>query len=149
MPTLTGLDLPPPSHWQDFENLCRDLWSRLWNDPDAQKHGRSGQPQAGVDVYGRPERGKEWAGVQCKLKSTLAEDLLTPKEVEAESEKARTFQPPLSRLTIATTGPSDVKLQETARRLTKAGPFPVSVASWSDIVGHFRIWWPNTSRSSI
>src|SRR5829696_6676153 len=90
------LALPPLRNWQDFEDLCLDLWRRLWNDPDASKHGRQGQRQAGVDVYGRPEGGREWAGVQCKR----LEDDLTPKMIEEEVAKARTFEPALSRFVI-------------------------------------------------
>lgn len=54
----------PPDRWQDFEDLCLQLWRpRLI---DAKKHGRQGQPQAGVDVFGRdPKTGARW-GVQCK-----------------------------------------------------------------------------------
>ena len=72
MPTMATVELPPPESWKEFEALCCDLWRRLWNDPATQRHGRQGQPQQGVDVFGRPERGGEWAGVQCKLKSQLA-----------------------------------------------------------------------------
>ncbi len=39
------LDLPPPRDRQPFEDLCRDLWAELWRDSNAQKHGRSGQPE--------------------------------------------------------------------------------------------------------
>ncbi|HYG63739.1 MAG TPA: NB-ARC domain-containing protein [Thermoanaerobaculia bacterium] len=125
------LALPPLRNWQDFEDLCLDLWRRLWNDPDAQKHGRQGQPQAGVDVYGRPEGGREWAGVQCKR----LEENLTPKVIEEEVEKARTFEPALSRFIIATTARSDVHCQEAARKITDAG-FPVTVVSWDEICHH-------------
>ena len=47
--------LPPPRNWQDFEDLCFDLFKRIWNDPYARPNGRSGQPQAGVDIYGQPD----------------------------------------------------------------------------------------------
>ncbi|MCP4555122.1 MAG: hypothetical protein GY836_06840 [Herbaspirillum sp.] len=47
---MTAIRLPPLRNWQDFEDLCCDLWRRLWNDPTAIKHGRQGQPQQGVDV---------------------------------------------------------------------------------------------------
>jgi hypothetical protein len=47
-----GLRLPPPSNWQDFERLYVDVFSRIWKTNDAEMHGRTGQPQAGIDVYG-------------------------------------------------------------------------------------------------
>lgn len=64
MPLFNALQIPPPANWQDFETLCCDLWRRIWNDPNTQKNGRQGQPQHGVDIYGRPGEGHEWAGVQ-------------------------------------------------------------------------------------
>jgi uncharacterized protein YozE (UPF0346 family) len=120
---------PPLRNWQDFEDLCLDLWRRLWNDPHAQKNGRSGQPQAGVDVFGRPDGGTEWAGVQCKR---FDEGSLTPKVVREEVAKARKFKPALSRYVIATTAPSDVHCQKAARKITDHG-FPVTVVSWEEI----------------
>lgn len=137
MPTLTSSEIPPPSNWQDFESLCRDLWREVWSDPSAQKHGRQGQPQHGVDVFGRPGEGPDWAGVQCKLKSQLAGARLTRAEIEAEVEKARGFNPALSSFTIATTAPADEETQEAARLITTAqlaeGSFPVTVKAWSEI----------------
>jgi WD40 repeat protein len=124
---------PPLRNWQDFEDLCLDLWRRLWNDPDAQKNGRSGQPQAGVDIFGRPDGGPEWAGVQCKR---FDEGSLTPKVVREEMAKARKFKPALSRYVIATTAPSDAHCQETARKITKRSSFPVMVVSWDEICHH-------------
>src|ERR1700676_2598167 len=59
----------PPNDPTAFESLCLELWRDIWNDPNAQKNGRSGQPQAGVDVFGQHD-GK-WAGVQCKQKDGL------------------------------------------------------------------------------
>jgi WD40 repeat protein len=134
MPTLASLDLPPPRNWQDFEDLCCDLWSRLWHDSETQKNGRSGQSQAGVDVFGRPGRGTEWAGLQCKLRHGG----LSRKDLEQEVERARTFKPTLGRFLIATTAPSDIGIQETAREITTAqmerGAFSVSVAAWDYII---------------
>jgi hypothetical protein len=52
MTNLLSRAFPPPANWQDFERLCFDIYSRLWKTNDAQMHGRVGQPQAGVDVYG-------------------------------------------------------------------------------------------------
>ena len=137
MPPLSSSQILPPSNWQDFESLCRDLWRELWNDPNAQKHGRQGQPQHGVDVFGRPGEGLEWAGVQCKLKSQITGSRLTRGEIEAEVKKAHSFNPALSSLTIATTAPEDTKTQEAARLITEGqlaeGSFPVTVKAWDEI----------------
>ena len=133
-----SLDIPPMTDWQAFERLCRDLWSRLWNDPDAKMHGRSGQQQHGVDVYGRPGRGPEWAGVQCKLKSQIAGAQLTRIQIEAEAGKAEEFEPKLSSFVVATTASRDAVAQKAEREVTEErlgrGAFPVSVWAWEDIV---------------
>jgi hypothetical protein len=137
MPTVSSLALPPPRNWQDFEDLCCDLWRGLWDDPGTQRNGRNGQAQAGVDVFGRPGRGAKWEGVQCKLRSDAATPL-TRADIEAEVERARTFTPALSRFVIATTGSRDAAAQQAAREITEAqlqqGSFPVSVVAWEDIL---------------
>ena len=46
--------LNPPANWNDFEDLCHKLWRSIWGDPNTQKHGRKGQAQHGVDIYGKP-----------------------------------------------------------------------------------------------
>ncbi len=131
-------DIPPPDRWEDFEDLCRDLWAILWDNPDTRKHGREGQPQAGVDVYGQPKRGSEWHGVQCKVKSQTAGGRLTRKEILEEVEKAKTFTPPLSGFVLATTAPRDVGVQEIVREITNEqiakGSFPVAVSFWDDVL---------------
>ncbi len=137
MSDLTSSDIPPPENWQDFEKLCRDLWSRRWNDPEAKMHGRSGQKQHGVDVYGRPGQGPEWAGVQCKLKSQMSGARLTKKQIETEADKAEKFEPRISKLVVATTAGRDAAVQKAEREITEArlasGSFPVSVWAWEDI----------------
>lgn len=74
----------PPNDPTAFESLCLDLWREVWHDLSAQKNGRSGQPQAGVDVFGQHE-GK-WVGVQCKQKHGLVRRKVTVQELEAEVE---------------------------------------------------------------
>ena len=46
-----------PQNWQDFESLCKILWTHVWelNPGDVKKNGRMGQAQHGVDVYGKPK----------------------------------------------------------------------------------------------
>lgn len=61
--------LPPPDDPGEFESLCLELWGELWGDSEAQKNGRRGQAQAGVDVFGKEDG--QWVGVQSKQKSGL------------------------------------------------------------------------------
>src|SRR5258708_1121280 len=107
--SLDSQMLTPPGDPAGFESLCLELWRVIWQDSNAQKNGRNGQPQAGVDVFGQHE-GK-WIGVQCKQKDQLLWSKLTTDELEVEVEKAKQFQPPLSAFILATTGPADVKVQ--------------------------------------
>jgi tetratricopeptide (TPR) repeat protein len=137
MPLISGMQIPPPQNWQDFETLCCDLWRRIWKDQDTRKHGRQGQPQQGVDIYGRPNREEKWAGVQCKGKDNYSDKSLSHSELIAEVKKALKFVPPLSEFTIATMAPRDVNLQELARKITtehqKQGLFSVTISFWDDI----------------
>jgi len=126
--------LPSPGTLQDFERLCCDLWKRIWDVPHAQIHGRSGQPQHGVDVFAPLDDGARWAGVQCK-ESRIG--FSSKEEIEAEVAKARQFLPPLSEFVLATTAPNDGKTQRWAREITQAqlerGSFPVTIYGWDDI----------------
>ena len=142
MSSLLNTQIPPPASWEKFEDMCRDLWRLLWNDPNAQKNGRQGQAQAGVDVYGQPDGGSEWAGVQCKGKDNYAEKTLTVKELRDEVDKAKKFTPPITKeYVMATTGLRDAKIQQVAREITqqhkKEGLFPVHVWFWEDIKDKF------------
>lgn len=135
---LARFQLPPPSNWQDLESLCSDLWRRIWKDPATTKHGRTGQPQHGVDVYGRPDQGANWAGIQCKGKDTLAGTSVTPEELRAEVDKAKLFEPRLSEFFLVTSGPKDVDVEREARTITQQnlqqGWFSVTVLGWPDLL---------------
>ena len=138
MSSLLNKQIPPPASWEEFEDMCCDLWRLRWNDPNAQKNGRKGQAQVGVDVFGRPDDGSEWAGVQCKGKDNYAEKTLTEKELRDEVDKAKKFTPPITKeYVMATTGLRDAKIQKVAREITqqhqKKGLFPVHVWFWEDI----------------
>src|SRR5689334_18430564 len=118
MPNVDAQKIPPPKHWQDFESLCRDLWAEIWEDPNAQLNGRSGQQQNGVDVSGHPQGSARWAGVQCKGRSDGYGSRLTLADLKSEVDKAKQFQPPLQELVIATTAPKDATVEELARAIT-------------------------------
>src|SRR5437588_8975676 len=94
----------PPNDPTAFESLCLDLWKEIWNG-QAQKNGRTGQPQAGVDIFGQ-HQGK-WVGVQCKQKDGLLRRRVTITELEQEVAAAKLFTPPLSTFILATTRPRD------------------------------------------
>ena len=128
-----NLQLPPLDNWQDFESLCCDLWKSIWGDPNTQKNGRVGQPQAGVDVYGLPSFSNKYHGVQCKGKNNNYGTQLTTEEIDVECEKARNFIPQINDYVIATTSPRSVILQEHCRQISDNFPFRIGVWSWDDI----------------
>ena len=133
MPTTTMSRLPPPTSWDEFEYLCKSSFSLRWTNPNLDIHGRQGQKQCGVDIYGL-DSSKKFVGIQCKnTTSTISRKL-----IEDEILKAEQFTPPLAALYIATTADRDVNIQNFARQLSEKrkteNKFPVSVVFWSDIV---------------
>lgn len=137
MPDLTNLQFPPPKDWQAFERLCADLWAEIWKDPNTQANGRTGQPQHGVDVFGRPNCGMDYAGVQCKGKEGNYRQPLTEKDLREEIAKAKSFAPAIKTFILATTASRDQNIQTVARLITiehgKTGGFSVDVLGWEEI----------------
>ena len=135
MPLPVTSEYAPPQSWEEFESLCADVYSRVWK-TQLKKHGRQGQPQGGVDVYGQPD-GKNYFGIQCKKKRKWPPQDLTTDDIDEEVEKAKTWEPGLERYFIATTAPNDEKVQAHARELTethrKKKLFSVEVLSWDEI----------------
>lgn len=134
--SIQNQQLARPADWQAFERLCFDLYREIWGDPNALMHCRAGQPQAGVDVYGRDVRGR-LTGVQCKGKNAVYGAELTKRELREEVEKAKRFTPPLDVFLLATTSPSDVRIQQVARDIDHAhravGLFEVHVVAWDTL----------------
>lgn len=132
--------IDPPSTWQTFENLTCALFAEVWKDPTAQKNGRTGQPQHGVDVYGSPEwKPGTYFGVQCKGKDRGLGAQATTTEFDREFEKADKFAPTLGKWYFATTAEVDAKLQAHARIVSAervaAGKFEVDILGWGSLKG--------------
>lgn len=103
--------IAPPKSWEQFEELCLVLFRAIWRDPTAQKNGRRGQPQHGVDIFGMPGRPNgSFYSVQCKGKNAGYGSVLTVTELNHEVEKADSFAPVLKNFIMATTAPRDVHL---------------------------------------
>ncbi len=130
--------LSPPQNSSNFEELCCDLWRKIWGDSYAQRHGRLGQALHGVDIVGLITCENRWAAVQCKTKSQAGRRVLAHREIEQEVEKALSFNPRLSRYTIATTAPRDAATQhfvlEMNDRLRAHGEFELDICFWEGIV---------------
>lgn len=130
--------IAPPKEWGTFEDLCHALFKCVWQDSLAQKNGRRGQAQHGVDVFGSPnsDRRSYW-GVQCKGKESNYNSKAEWSEVLAEVAKAERFSPKLDKWIFATTSPADATLQKNARELSverrAKGLFSVDVLCWEEI----------------
>ncbi|MGU7785048.1 SAVED domain-containing protein [Burkholderia sp. PU8-34] len=136
--TFGAYQLPPPADWQAFERFARDLFASHWTDPTAEMNGRSGQPQAGVDVYGTNATTGKMEGVQCKGKDGRYGHSVTKDELRDEVAKALKFKPALSRYFLVTSGVADVAVQAEARLISeehaKVGKFPVQVFGWDQLL---------------
>ncbi|WP_440876154.1 hypothetical protein [Thalassotalea sp. PLHSN55] len=124
------LRLQHPASWNDFESLCHMLWKEIWQDPNAQKNGRNGQAQNGVDIFGTPLYQEEYEGVQCKDKNAQLGSILTKKELLKECNNATNFLPKISRFTLAASCPNDAILQQEARLMNDEEEFPFKVNIW-------------------
>ncbi|WP_133260362.1 hypothetical protein [Rhodovulum sp. BSW8] len=134
MPAIE-VEIAPPANWQDFERLTLDIAKVLWEDDYAERNGRQGQAQAGVDVYGCSRKNGEHVGIQCKKKNSsgIPSKQLTIAEIDSEVEAAKRFTPDLDRFIIATTGPRDANLQDHVRNLNRSGfKFQISLMFWED-----------------
>ncbi len=79
MPTYADVRMAPPTSWDEFEKIVCSAAKNRWKNPDFTRHGRQGQQQDGVDVYGKDETGR-LVGLQCK--NTMAG--VAPKAVGEE-----------------------------------------------------------------
>ena len=135
MPIPATSHLDPPKSWDEFEDICADLFAEEW-DNDVSRHGRGGQQQDGVDIYGTV-KGRGGAGVQCKGKRRWPPTKLTIAEIDADVASALKFRPKLAELIIATTAANDAKVQRHARLVTehhaKRKLFSVHVLGWEEL----------------
>ena len=130
---MDGINLPKIQNADIFEDLCLYLYRRILNDDQAQKNGRRGQRQNGVDIFGIKDRTDgqplQWTGIQCKVRDNSLSQL--------EIEKANKFNPKLSEYIIVTTLDRDQNLQEIIRKLNAKNhaskSFPIVLHFWQDI----------------
>lgn len=132
MPTLANSQVAPPKSWDEFEDIVCSAAKLRWENPDFTRHGRQGQKQDGVDVYGNNDKG-ETVGLQCK--NTWGG--VSQKSIEEEIKNAESFKPTLVKLYIATTAPTDKTTQAFVRSLSltreSAGGFGVEILFWNDV----------------
>src|ERR1043166_1277673 len=139
--------LPPPQHWQDFQELTEAVAKRHYPDAIVQIYGPEGQDQQGIDIYIDTPR----FGIQAKNRRLFkANGKLQPngqiglEDVEQIAADALEFAPKLNKLIVATTALTDAKLQNQLFRLNEArrasSLFPVEFWFWeqfqADINNH-------------
>ncbi|MEG4085144.1 restriction endonuclease [Microcoleus sp. POL10_C6] len=134
MPTPSTSDLPKPKSWDEFEDITWEIYKRKWHDNHAQKYGRSGQPQNGIDIYGQENSSGNYIGVQCKR---YKDNKLNKEIIKEEIVKAEGFSSPLNEYIIATTESRDTKLQDFVWSLNEErrleNKFLVYIVFWEDI----------------
>lgn len=132
MPTYAQMRLVPPVDWNEFEDISKSAFVQRWSNPNLTRHGRQGQKQDGVDIYGG-DHFNNFVGIQCK--NTIGQ--ITEKIITDECAKAENFPTQLTALYIATTASRDVSIQKFARNLSEErkaqGKFPVEIVFWEDI----------------
>jgi hypothetical protein len=137
MPTVSRSLYPPPKDWDEFEEMCTDVFSAEWADRNATRYGRQGQRQNGVDIYGKPSPGG-YAGVQCKGRRSWPPRPLKTTEMDKEVKKALKFRPALAEFTFVTTAADDARIQDHARLITERhaanGLFSVHIVGWDEFV---------------
>jgi len=140
MPNANNEQLRPPRDWDEFEDICADLFSLEWGDPHVVRYGRSGQSQNGVDIYGKANAAD--AGVQCKSKREWPPTELTIPEIDAEIEKAKNFSPKLKTYIIVTTAENDARVTDHVNAVSakhaKCGLFSVHVYGWMELTRRIR-----------
>lgn len=124
--------LPPPSNWQDFQSLVKEIAAIRYDAATVQEYGRQGQKQFGVDVYALDRDGKTRIGIQCKE----TKDPLTEKEILVEASKADSFPNGLDVFIIATTDSTDTALQNVVIDVNNRAVhrFTLRIEFWNDIV---------------
>lgn len=136
------MDYPIPAYWQDFERLTCEICKLLWNDPSAQRHGRAGQAQGGIDISGRDRiNGDKRVVVQCKKRiwktqpsKETPQNTLTIEDIDNEIEEFIISKKKTDRYIIAFTGLRDTKIQNHIDSIndSKIYPFDVNVWFWDE-----------------
>lgn len=132
MVTYNTMRLNVPKSWDEFEDICKSSFQLRWSTHNLTRHGRTGQKQDGVDVYGN-DSFAQFVGIQCK--NTVSG--IDQQTIVDEVKKAEKFKPEIKVLYIATTAPRDATIQAFVRQFNvgrqQQGKFPISVEFWDDI----------------
>lgn len=132
MPILSSACLLKPKNWDEFEDMVCDVMKIRWKNSAVTRHGRKGQAQQGVDIYGDNDLSVP-SGVQCK--NTISG--INQNVIEMEIKNAACFEPKIGVLYLATTADTNAKLQRFVRLLSEERrnkkEFTVEILFWNDL----------------
>ncbi|MEJ5083082.1 restriction endonuclease [Ochrobactrum sp. MYb379] len=102
-------DYAPTRSWEQFEELCANIFQSAWRDPALVRHGRVGQRQSGVDIVAR--NGALYPiGLQCKKRKRWPVSRITTAQIDTEVAGALALSPALKAFYILTTAPDGLAL---------------------------------------
>lgn len=134
---LVEFEFTKPTDDSAFEDMCARVYGLVFADPLPKINGRSGQAQAGVDVFVMSAGSR--VGIQCKRYN---DGTLKFKHVQDEVAKADKGGARIARLIVATTATADAnviaQVQELSDSRAAAGKFPVEVEFWQEICRHIK-----------
>ncbi|MGH0830070.1 restriction endonuclease [Bacillus pretiosus] len=129
-----GLEIPKIENEDVFENLCLDLIKADNEYENANRYGRRGQRQNGVDILARNKSKQEWLGIQCKVKQNGS---ISINEIQNEIQRAYNLNPRLAKYIFYTTAKRDVNVQDFIREKSieniNNGLFDIDIKFWEDI----------------
>lgn len=130
MHALSTAKWPRPKSGDEWEEMALDAMRLRWRYPNAQRNGRCGQRQHGVDIFGK--MGTSSVAAQAKNMDALSEG-----DAISEIVKAERFQPSLHDFYLVIGGPRDASFQEFIRLLSNDrnsnGKFSVHVLFFEDV----------------
>ena len=126
MPIPIHYDLPKPTNEYEFEDMVEDYFKLNYG--DAQKYGRKGQKQYGLDIICPINQGKQVIGVQCKKYNSLSFQ-----DIDNILDDIKGTPLSLTRLVIATTASTDAKIQNYILEKRKELQMDIQILFWENI----------------
>lgn len=134
MPIPSTSELPKPKSWDEFEDIVWNIYIRKWQDLHAQRYGKNGQAQNGIDIYGQQDNSNKYIVIQCKR---CQDNKLNPQIIGVEAAKADNFSSSVSEYVITTTASRDTKIQDSIRFLNEKrgleNKFGIFIVFWEEI----------------
>ncbi|WP_296883932.1 lipopolysaccharide assembly protein LapB [uncultured Methanobrevibacter sp.] len=128
---MSSWKIPVPNDGKHFENLCCELWKRIWKTDNVKPYLRQGYSQNGVDLYYQSDEGIH--AIQCKCVKKL-----TVKQISKEINLAKSFKPKLKSYTIATTVESNDKLTNHVLIESEKSDFQINIVFWQEILSELK-----------